>query len=206
MILGLWVTSSAVKGGSTAGKSLLPHSTIRCACRRFQQVHGRNRPFHPVLQNLRSVSTASPRAYRSTSCLREYVAGCWSPRQPHSIRQYGLPVLRDQPFTHDFQRLYHIILVSATGADDMCISIMHIVEIQHGAEVGIVRTCKEVETAVEGKDSVTLLPQPVSQGKHKYIVETCTATDCLQLFNRILHLSGVDILQVDAPEAANSTV
>ena len=105
---------------------------------------------------------------------------------------------RVETFTHQVQTFNHVVGVTTTGTNHVGVSIMHIVEVKHGAEVCAARTGEEVQTTVEGQDGIGLFNHGLNRSEAEYIVETFATADGFQFSHGIGHVTGVDVAQIDA--------
>jgi len=75
---------------------------------------------------------------------------------------------------------------------------VYVVEIERSFEVGLGRSCKEVQATIKSQDGICLFYYRNHRGKDKDIVVAFPACKRFQLGGGICHCAGIDIFQFDA--------
>ena len=96
-------------------------------------------------------------------------------------------------------RLFHILGISATGADNMGHIIVHIKEVDRCMKITIQRTGKEIQAAILGKHS-TCLCHHIRIGSHdKHIIKTADLfrQESTQLLCILRNITCIHVMQGD---------
>ena len=96
------------------------------------------------------------------------------------------------------ERFDHIRGVAAGRAHNMRGIIVYIIKVHLGRELLVGRAREEVQTAIAAEHRAAKLNNRRNRRVAEYIIKTGAAGHFAQLCRRILHLAGVDKVQVDA--------
>ena len=103
---------------------------------------------------------------------------------------------RIHALAHQVDGFAHVVCIAAAGSHDMVSFVVHVVEVELGAEVRALGAGEEVQTAIEAEDGVSLLDNRRHGGHNHDVVVACASGKFLQGRNRIA-AAGVHVVDVD---------